>query len=175
MTTKPSPLSSQLIIRNMIRADLPASVKIMRSEVFPSLSRRGFERMVKGSKIVCQVGSIDDVIVGVIVYLLAQTFIRILILCVIEDWKRKGVGRRMLDVAEKRAEGVLTRTKVVACVPENLLPQGTRYLRHMGYSATGVEPGVCAGEVDLVIMEKPIKRSATAGHPSQTSIKGAGS
>ncbi len=168
MTTKTSPQQAyKLIIRDMTVAEIPASIRIIRSEYFPSMSRRGFDRLRKSGKVACQVGVIDDVIIAVIVYLLAKEFIKIFILAVVQEWKGRGVGRRMLEKTELRAEGVETRTKVIATVPESLLPSGTKYLRHMGYTGTGVEIAENKGEIDLVIMEKPIIRTVTSTEAPQ--------
>ena len=128
-----------VVIRNMIRRDLPESVGIMRREFLPGASKRGFEAMVNGRSIVCQVATCEEVVIALIVYLLAQEYIRILILAVTSEWQKRGVGSLLLQTAERRAEGVPTRTRVIITVPESLLPKGSAFLWKRGYIGSGVE------------------------------------
>lgn len=151
--------NESFVIRKMIRGDLPCSIFIIRKGFLANATRNGFEKMLQDNKqIACRVATVDDVIVAIIVYLLAEEFIKILILAVAQEWQGRGCGKKLVQMVEYQAEGVSTRKEVFAAIPESLLPQGADFLAHRGYMASGIEKGLKPDQPDLIIMHKPINK-----------------
>lgn len=128
-------------IRWMDKADLPATVEIMRSSGLDSDEKK-MSRLVSKASMVCMVAESDGGVVGLLVYDAGRVSkIKIVALAVREDSRRAGVGRGLVSMVASKLNK--RRSKLETSVSEyNLGAQ--LFLRSVGFRAVSVvdnQPG----------------------------------
>jgi ribosomal-protein-alanine N-acetyltransferase len=135
----PNSLASKLVIRFMIRSDLPEVVAIEQQVFdFPWTEKEFIETLRSRNSIGMVVEhSQSRRVLGFCVYeLAAKNTIEIMTLAVMMEWQRKGVGALIVEqlIAKLSPE---RRTRILACVREWNLGAHLFFARQ-GFTATGV-------------------------------------
>lgn len=134
----PNSLASKLVIRFMIRSDLPEVVAIEQQVFDFPWTEKEFIGTLRSRNSIGMVveHSQSRRVLGFCVYELAKNTIEIMTLAVMVEWQRKGVGALIVEqlIAKLSPE---RRTRILACVREWNLGAHLFFARQ-GFKATGV-------------------------------------
>lgn len=122
----------QISNRWMLRSDLEEAMRMIRAGG-EGLTEKDLDKMIKKSSVVIQVAESDEKMLGFMAYEVSRVSkIKMLHLLVDEPYRRKGVGRYLVDLLASKLQG--RRNKVETYVSEyNLNAQ--LFLRSMGFKA----------------------------------------
>lgn len=129
---------SQILIRWMIRSDMPAVLEIESESFDFAWTHEDFRRALSQRNCIGMVAEIDNQVVGFMIYALGKSKLEIINFAVDPVFRNQGVGSTMLN----KLLGKLNperRRKLVLAIRDSNLPAHLFFSRH-GFTATKIIP-----------------------------------
>lgn len=123
-------------IRCMIRRDMTEVLEIERESFAFHWSEDEFIRCLRQRNCIGMIAEINDRVVGFMVYELKKTYLHVLNFAVASDSRRRGIGRRMIQMMYGKLSAQ-RRTRIMLECRETNLP-GQLFFRECGFRAVSV-------------------------------------